>query len=850
MTDQEASMQLDYEHAIPEESLDAGRSYAQPIQNALRKGMIARAWGLFERNYTSKDCEALTEPSPRDIQFLSDGKIFLQLLQSVNSAFCKADPNLDITPTVLLFRYEQLGLARPEYWAQQTLSYLTYQAIRAGNATADKPNRDLPSLLLELLSVWRLFFQCKGATGDPLETISTEWQLPAVESLPDMFMSRDFNTRLHEYHPKYIGNPTLGFCAVYLYSISDALNMVEVLQQQAAPFLRFLERLLASSRVDAVYKHTYGFNTFKRLPEEIQQQITREIGLAPQKALVMLGSSGETLTDGGSDAVANLEAFHLKQIARAIELKSSARVLDKLWKDVEEEYIHVQNGTIPSRIYNAFLSGYLVLHASPRSVEVWNHMIASGVMPDMKSWVALLEGCAKARDLDGFNTMWQRMLNTGLEPDNYAWTMRVNGLFSLRQVNQGLTALDEMGRRWASVETPQTHGKGKRSAKNLPTTAKAVNKCTKPSIEVVNGAISALVQIRGNFMPHDKRVGFVQKILGWARNFEIKPDVRTYNSLIQLYLSAGDHATAFKVLRQMEQNGIQSDIATATMLVTAALDNQKLSGLSHSEQTERILSILSDLESSGLKLNANIYSAAISRLLKEYNNYDAARALIHHMAARNLTPSTHVYTSVITHYFQQEPPAIVAVDSIMNLVFTSHRVPSDRILFDRLIEGYATHGEVVQMMSVLTRMSKHGKLPGWNALSAVVRALMEDGDVESAQSVVRDVQTGAGVAKGGILGDRQGEAAFFAMVREYRLGLEEKKMGDFLRQDRAVGAGDEEATQEATPPPGHQSALEYAGTKGDLGYEQREPGSVEEEEDVHGFLRDEPEHNSSYARKS
>lgn len=836
------------EQDVANEGLEAEKSHAQAIEEALSKGRIDKAWKVFEENYTSKDCKALTEPSLSDIALLSNGKIFLRLLSSVNAAFCRGNTNLAITPTAVLFRYEQLGIARPEYWARQTLSYLTFQAIKAVNASTDKPQRDLPSLLFELLSVWRLFFQCKGQKGDALETISTEWYLPDTKSLPDLYESKNFSMRLQEYHPKYVGNSALGFCAVYLYSMSDALTSVESLQQHAAPLLKFFEQLLAGSNVSPVVKYTEHSKAFSELPTEVQKQIRKEINAAPQKAMVMIGSKGETLdAEDRGDPVANLEAFYLKRIARAVESRTSVSVLDSLWKQVEKAYTaQGQNATIPPRIYNAFLAGYMVLLTSQRSVEVWNHMIAHGVKPDLQSWVALLDGCAKAKDLNGFNAMWTRMLSTGVEPDNYAWTTRVNGLISLRQVTLGLAALDEMGKRWLSAETvinnPQTHGKNRQGTKNLPKSAKAINNCTKPSIEVVNGAVSALVQIRPESMRHDKRVDFVQKILGWAGNFEIRPNAHTYNSLIQLYLRAGDYATAFKVLRQMDKDGIQGDIATHTMLITAAFDNQAFDNLSESEQTGRILSLFDDLEKGGMKLNDYVYSTAIDRLLKQHSNYSAVRAIIDHMTARNLVPSAHVYTSLITFYFQQQPPAMPAIDSLVLQIFTSDRMPNDRIMFDRIMEGYAEHGEVGKMMSVLTRMSKHGKVPGWGALSVVVRALVEDGDMERARAIVRDVERVEGVAEGGITGGAKGESAFFNMVKGFGIGLEQGKMGEFLRQDAIVQASGRGA---ATGRDTHdQAVLQHSDAQGQVGSpSQSEPASVpgETEEDVHGFLTDEPE---------
>jgi pentatricopeptide repeat protein len=482
------------------------------------------------------------------------------------------------------------------------------------------------------------------------------------------------------------------------------------------------------------------------------------------------------------------------------------------------------------------------------------------------------------------------LLNTGIEPDNYAWTTRVNGLMSLRQITEGLKALDEMGKRWITAESamnsPKTQGKGQKGAKKAPAGTKAVNNCTKPSIEVINGAVSGIVQIRPGSMRHEKRVEFLQKILAWSSNFQIKPDAITYNSLIQLYLQANDTTTAFRTLSKMAKDGLEGDIATHGMLLTTAFDNQIFDGQTEDQQTERILKIFDGLEASGMRMNDYVYATAIDRLLKQYSNVPAVRAIMTHMTDRRFIPSAYVYTSLVTHYFAQQPPNIREVDGIVNaLLAPNSRVPSDQRLYDRLIEGYATHAEVGKMMTLLTQISKQGKLPGWQALIAVVRALVEDGDFERARDVVRDVNDGEGVAKGGVMGTAAGERAFWAVVQGFGLGLEEERMGDFMNmkpgqvqepRNEVLGAEFEEESaagqgygnarydqglgdvQEApyqqeqeiflyNAEPGRTNpqyalrppAMEYDNNS-DAGSE-RDPSSVDDEEDVHSFLTNEPE---------
>lgn len=824
---------------------DEGPFYASKIVRRLRGQGIEEAWRLFERTYTSADCEALTNPSAADIRQINEMHFFSYFMKQIIKGFCEGPGEPTVSPTTALFKYEQLGIASPGLWVRDAIEPLTQQVMLAANGAGPNPQRDLPSLLFELISVWRLFFQCKGQGNDSLETISPEWNLPAVDAMPQMFQSVDFNMRLQDFHPKSMGSPTLGFSAIYLFNLSDAINADDSLRLQAAPFLDLLVRVLSGARVNAVLKYpAYSFR-FKELPTDIQVEITKEIDTAPLRALSILGrqqwsesdkkskmSAGQSATQATTD----LESFNLKAIARAVESRTSPVVLENHWKRIVRDYTQNGKTLIPPSIYNAFLSGYLVLRQAPRSVEVWNHMISNGVKPELPTWVAMLEGCEKAKDLEGFNAMWQRMQSTGIEPDNYAWTTRIHGLMSFRQIDLGLRALDDMGKRWRSAETtknaPSSNSRSSKGAKNLPTSAKLINNYTKPSIEVINGAISGIVQVPQ--MHNQKRVEYVQKILRWGTQFDVKPNTRTFNILIQLYLNAGDHATAFKVLKQMEHNGCPADISTHTMLITATFGNGTLDNLSEADRANRLIQMLEELEAGGMRLNNYVYATVIDRLLKQYSSHDAVRTIIEHMRSRNLSPSAHVYTSLVTYYFQQEPPAITAVDSLLQQIFESRHADTDKVLFDRSIEGYAAHGEVGKMMSVLTRMSKSGKHPGFQALTAVIKALVAAGDADRARWVVRDVQRGEGVAHGGVTGAFNEQKHFLDVAQSLGIGSDEERMGDMFKMRKDMKALDEQIEarlQEEQKVVEKQPELEIPrqtiGASGDVSIVQKasEPGS-------------------------
>ncbi|KAF2740842.1 hypothetical protein EJ04DRAFT_482169 [Polyplosphaeria fusca] len=745
------------------------------IHSFLTARQLDAAWSLFDETFTAKDCKALVDPAYNDLPFLSGGKIFTDMIHLTTAAFGKGFPGP--SPTVALFKFERLGVSVHVHW-RNTISRLTNQLLyHQLNAEQERAER----ILSELLSVWKLLFQCKGRSADEeiLTQINENWStLQVAENQPHADRNRDIPTRLFHHHPKLAADPLLGFSATYIFTLladknPDGLKFSDALRQQNMPFYHMMAGLLFGADYRAVLKAATNPKNarFAELPERFRHSVEARIRAAPSEAAAHIAPELADPSLSEADAAIAREQFFLKRIERAIS-RDSRNTLDEIWQQVVRAYTHSNpklGVAIPHYIYNLFIEGYMATYKSDRALEVWNHMVAHGIVPHIKTWTAMLNGCHRARDVQGLQGTWVRMRRAGILPDNHAWTTYIHSLISLNRVPDAFAAMDAMGNAWLAaeqaVEDPRS---GSARTKNSPVKQRA-NKYEKPSIEVINGAITALSGLR-SIKNLKNKAEQVQKILQWAGNFDLKADATTYNTLVKLYLSGGDHQTTFRILSQMESEGIQPDVATYTMLLRAAFDNEQFSHLSSSDQSTTLINLLNRLESGGLKLNVHMYSSIIDRLLKQYANYEAVRAVVDHMIARKMTPTSYIYVSLLTDYFQQDPPNIAAVDTLWDQMMGHPWLRDmDKYLYDRVIEGYAKADEVGKATAVLTTMSKLGKPPGWHALTALVRALVRAEEWERARAIVRDVQHGVGVASASITGGRDGVNEFKGMA--WHLGL-------------------------------------------------------------------------------
>ncbi|KAL1598781.1 hypothetical protein SLS60_007923 [Paraconiothyrium brasiliense] len=823
------------QHQYREETLasgsDATRPVAQAINGFLKGNNVKSAWDVFDTTYTSRDVPALSDPPLSDIPLLTGGIIFTRLAQSISMAFAQGNDQVP-TPTEVLFRFEQLDIVPEGIW-KQTIAQLTYQFLlsmapaeqRPASASTSATERGTEAILVELLSLWKLFFQRHGTQQDrdPLESISSEWKtIPEAEVRFEV--GKNYGARLQQFHPTHPTGPELQYSAINIFNYfygetQPARTIPDALRQQNQPFLRLLTSTLAGSNIVVAFKHAEVNAQIKSLGEEYRRSIAAQMDLAPSLARRLNGLDPSATPE---EKASYLQESFLKRIGKQVMMQSNVRGLEMIWEEVESTYkISDAKPLIPPPVYNAFLSGFMTLFQPDHAVKVWNHMIAHGVKPDMETWNAMLMGCAKAKDLAGLNAVWDRMLRSGLEPDQRCWTTRVHSTIGTHfQVEAGLVILDEMGKRWLSAENAMEDSSKAKGGRNRQSSAKLVNNTTKPAIGVINGAVDAIAQLplKGKVLSHrskgmtfETKVSYVHKILQWAGNFGIKPDARTYNALIKLYLEGNDFPTTFKLLRQMEKEGIEGDLATHTMLLRAAFDNQKFDNLSHQEQADRVLGLFDQLEQGGLKPNTYVYQIAVDRLLKNFKNYNGVRAVIDHMMGRGFAVSPQIYTSLVTHYFQQDPPAIREIDSLVTRILGPPAAPTDRFLFDRLIEGYARVGEIASMMTVLTKMSAHGKRPSFVALIEVVKALYKVGKWDRARAIVRDVQLGTGVAKDAPTNMHQVDRdQFFYVIRTLAPELLESLAGEYFsapintRSDRVAQAMQGDGYEQPQAPHEHE----------------------------------------------
>jgi pentatricopeptide repeat protein len=426
-------------------------------------------------------------------------------------------------------------------------------------------------------------------------------------------------------------------------------------------------------------------------------------------------------------------SFINKRLQDAMK-RGNLRQVNDLWSDVvqwpvktttEPQPYSMKRGTFTEELGNLFILIYMTLRQPNLAIDVWNHMLRSGLQPTLQTWDAMLSGCKASRDWKTLEAVWKRMLASGAQPDVVCWTTRISGLIEAYQVDSGIRALDEMGRIWLAAAKKQ-HPKMKlEQLQLLPGFSGAV----KPTIETINGAVAGLL--------HRHRSEAAHHVLAWAGKFGITPDLITYNTLLRPLVRNGHVKQATALLQQMQKAGIQADVATFTTI----LDETFRYSERHTpeEQKEIVESVFSEMEEAGVQPNLHTYATIIYQLLQSsHGNMSTVNAVMERIAQQGLHPSPQIYTMIIEYHFNQTPANLDAVRAIIeraSMVDGS----TDHKFWDRVVEGYAEAGETAHALRVLGNVHRANQKVGYLAMRMLLFALAQNEEWDAARSLVRKV---------------------------------------------------------------------------------------------------------------
>ncbi|KAI9646214.1 hypothetical protein NHQ30_005654 [Ciborinia camelliae] len=659
----------------------------------------------------------------------------------------------------------ELGLLRGAQWVQM-ITILLNAILEVGVATEKGK-----LLLSELLTSWNIVCRRRSRQSRMGEYIpsSSDWSNLPSHTMHGIFLEKREHGIQNAFRlltPQFSRGQMYQLPTVALGTLNILLKLDETgvgadIVQDAQPLMSELARIINACEMSLSDAAVF----FGDIPDSVVNLVRDDWSTIEEFA------KKQTVTQNFK-ATENERSHSIHRRVGDAFARRDLASLDRLWSHAQKLPIYVPTaqdgsdsgylaGYLTSALCNYFILVFMSLKQQPRAIDVWNHMVKNGIPTDLGAWDALLNGCKMARDPKALEQVWAMMIASGETPDVTCWTTRISGLIHCYKADDGIRALDEMGRLWlAAIRKKYPSFKLENSKKSENSKKfKDVTGAVRPTIATINAAVSGLIK--------RQELGAANRILAWADQWGIIPDVKTYNTLLGSIVRAGHEDKTPELLTSMECQGIQADAATFVTILDQTFADIDTS--SPEEQIEAVNNTFLAMEQMNVTPDVYFYGKMISLLLRGVpTDISPVSEVMARMARQNLEPSTYIYTILVEYYFAQTPPNFQAATSLIERA--QIKVGSvDHIFWDRLIEGYARAGDTTSAIHYLGRVQKSKQFTSWKTMRTLLMALVENDEWDVAKELVDNaiVDTGGpiGVDERGV----EGQHKFWALARELML---------------------------------------------------------------------------------
>ena len=792
-----------------------------------KPGSSQRLWSFFRRSYPSKDCKNLKNPALLDIPKLKNGRIFSKVLYHLTRQWIESlDGKVPARPSPIevILKFEELSIMRPEHWAEN-LQLLSMEMVALNSeASVESSKYDKARHILETtLAVWKMCLRTyiRSPRRDNVSASSyTEASLsPQSSRLASTSSSKDSsegtildNDRLHmdwSFLPDHrslnlvaragtrpdFGSRFFRYLSRYPTSLDYRLSTAALLtfivlrrwidngwitheqESHISPFTSFIAHLLPYSDMDYELKRVTMTLRRQQVAPSIKNKIANLLKDAHTAALAEVGSKSrpdyrelpyqKTMLKRDK----NLETFFVRRMHRCMWKKNAIQA-DKLWNEMKQTFdsdvVDGQKSRIPAKLFNEVMVLFHSIRLPRKAAEVWNYMSFHGVKQTVATWTSMMKGCQLTREYQSSEKIWQKMLDSGVRADDQAWAVRIYTLFHSKQAREGMDALADMTDNWldSQIKSP---GEDSNMAHLTP----------KPNTQIFNAALSGLTKYHMTNM--------IRRLISWAKELKIEYNAVTYNVLIRSALSEENNEEATRLLQEMGRRGIEPTIALFSILLDSLFRNSSEMDLMTDDQlAEKVLAILSQLDSYGAHGNAYPYTVLIGGLIHVRQNPAAAQTVLDHMASRDIRPSPHIYSSLMTYYFSRPEPDEGAINALWEQIQAGGH--ADAILYDRMVENYAATGDIGRMMTFLQKMPKEGRSSSWRSLTAAVQALAEAGHWDRFDEIVESVRSAEDTITN-IGWIEYGKDTFWSEVDRLRAGMHSTSLSSIAEETDIINPG-------------------------------------------------------------
>lgn len=299
--------------------------------------------------------------------------------------------------------------------------------------------------------------------------------------------------------------------------------------------------------------------------------------------------------------------------------------LQKLYNQIidglrgEEAYITVHPAELTERTpvaveeinWAAFLTAFLKCDRRDLGVALWNDMSKFGVKPTAISWTALLDGYDSMKTPEDAEKAWNVMIAQGTEPSAMTYRAIISAFFNAHEPAGAIRYFQLFQQRlsegWEADRAD--------------------------CIAVYNTVLHGLLS--------NGRSGDAHALLQRLREKGPKPDIVSFNTVLQYHGRRGEFRLVSRILDQMSEDGLTGDVYTFSTVLSSLLK------IGRTDATGLILNLM---RKQNIEPNAAIFSAIIDHQVQEgtEQGLNAGMELLRRMErSPEARPNDVTYTGIL-----------------------------------------------------------------------------------------------------------------------------------------------------------------------------------------------------------
>lgn len=271
-----------------------------------------------------------------------------------------------------------------------------------------------------------------------------------------------------------------------------------------------------------------------------------------------------------------------------------------------------------------FLVGFVRAKMYDRATEIWTWLEnpRAPLAPGVVIWTALLRGYSANGDTAAAEAVFSQMQSAGIKPDSVTWINLVDGYFKAKNLTKAVELLQKM---FTNKELRETLKDGKFEeeiyrkiiagflAAGKAEPAEAVLK------DMLDEGVQPTIHSYNLFIRHytlGSKVDFpsIVKTLRLISEQNLQADVFTFTMVLKGLLTVSKGDAVAKLISIMENSGVKPTVTT----YGAIINSLSISGVA--SQLRAAIELVDEMEQAGMKTNEIIYTSIIQGFLKGMRN--------------------------------------------------------------------------------------------------------------------------------------------------------------------------------------------------------------------------------------